>query len=75
MACALGKKLNWITGVGRYASISWCNGRRHRNHYVTVVLAESLEGAMNAKAEIDYIACGGGCERRHQVVRVDLATQ
>lgn len=71
MECALGKKASWVTGVGQYASISWCNGRRHRNHYVTVILCETLEQAMRRKSEIDYTACGGFCERRHQVVRIE----
>lgn len=72
MECALGKKVNWVTGVGQYACISWCNGRRHRNHYVTVVLHETLEQAQRAKGQIDSSACGGLCERKHQVVRVVL---
>ncbi|BBY94287.1 hypothetical protein MGALJ_39560 [Mycobacterium gallinarum] len=72
LECALGTKVNWIAGVGQYASISWCNGRRRRGHYATVILCETLEDARHRKAEIDYIACGGGCERKHQVVRVEI---
>ncbi|SLH43741.1 Uncharacterised protein [Mycobacteroides abscessus subsp. massiliense] len=68
--CALGHQIAWVVGAGQYATISWCNGRHHRNHYVTVVLAESLGDARKAMAAIDTTGCGGRCQRKHEIVRI-----
>ncbi len=77
--CALGKKLNWVVGVGQYASISWCNYRgKYGRRYVTVMLFETLEEAQQARGFIDHAGCGSACENferdngKHQVVRVDV---
>lgn len=71
MECALGKRVAWVSGVGHYASISWCNGRGYRSHYATVLLFETIEEALGAKGCIDSNSCGGGCENKHQVVRIE----
>jgi len=48
----------------RYASVSFCGPA------VTVILYPTLEGALNEKAEIDILGCGGRCigRRAHRVV-------
>ena len=48
-------RAEWIAGRGRYASVSFCGPA------VTVILYPTLEGALNEKAEIDILGCGGRC--------------
>ena len=57
-------RAEWIAGRGRYASVSFCGPA------VTVILYPTLEGALNEKAEIDILGCGGRCtgRRAHRVV-------
>lgn len=68
--CVIGKRLCWVIGVGRFATISWCDGRR-RARYVTVILHEDVDDARKAKAAMDSTGCGGRCQRKHDLVRID----
>lgn len=53
----------WYMGAGRFASLAHCRS-------LTVFLYPTLEEAEDAKAGIDRIGCGGGCDRRHEVVSI-----
>ncbi len=53
----------WIMGEGRWASLAHCRG-------LTVILFDSLDDARAAQDAIDRRACGGGCQRRHEVVEL-----
>jgi hypothetical protein len=57
-------RAEWIAGRGRYASVSFCGPA------VTVILYPTLKGALEEKAEIDILGCGGRCtgRRAHRVV-------
>jgi hypothetical protein len=55
----------WVTGEGRFASVSLCPPD------VTVMLFREREKAEEAKGLIDRLACGGRCWKRHRLV--DLA--
>lgn len=54
----------WIHGNGPYASVARC-GRG-----TTVLLAERLEDAQEAKELVDDTGCGGLCQRRHEVIQL-----
>ncbi len=53
----------WIEGEGRWASVAWCRD-------LTVQLFDSLDDAIAAQDAIDRKACGGACERRHELVEL-----
>lgn len=55
----------WIQGDGPYASVAHCR-------VLTIVLAQTAQGAQNAKALIDDMGCGGWCTARHEVVRLAI---
>ncbi len=53
----------WVWGEGRWATVTNCRG-------VTVMLHATLDDALAAVDAIDRKACGGGCQRRHEVVEL-----
>jgi hypothetical protein len=66
MKCAI-PRAAWVLGDGPYACIAWCR-------VPTVTLFDTLDDAVKARAWIDATACGGRCQRRHQVVRVEVGS-
>lgn len=64
LKCAI-PRAAWVNGSGEYASIAWCR-------VPTVWLFKTPQEAVAAKHQIDSTGCGGGCQRRHQIVRVVL---
>ena len=55
----------WVSGEGRFASVSWCHPG------ATVELYADREKAEQAKRAIDMGGCGGSCSCLHAVL--DLA--
>ncbi len=53
----------WVEGEGRWASVAHCRD-------LTVMLHKTLDDARAAVDAIDRKACGGGCQRRHEVVEL-----
>ncbi|KHL18533.1 hypothetical protein CLV56_4012 [Mumia flava] len=64
MQCAY-PRAEWVVGEGKYAVLAWCS-------VLTVTLWSNREAAFAALAEIDNLACGGRCTRRHDIVRIEL---
>lgn len=62
--CAI-RRLEWVHGTGNLALIAWCR-------VPTVTLYSDVTDAESAKRMIDGGGCGGGCNRRHEIVRVVL---
>lgn len=60
--------LEWITGDGRWATVSWCAG-------LTVVLHATAEAAIDALNSIDNTLCGHGCWGDHQIVDLSIEEQ
>jgi hypothetical protein len=56
------RKAEWITGSGRYASVSYCP------RGITVILFAERAAAEAARRGIDKWRCGGMCCGRHSVV-------
>lgn len=71
MQCAI-RNAVWVTGEGRYATISWCSGPSYRHHGPSVMLHETLDQAQKAVAFIDRFGCGGGCSKQHEIVEVAM---
>lgn len=65
MRCALGRRVEWISGRGRFAVVAYCR-------VTTVTLWETPDAARHACRVIDATGCGGRCRNRHQLVHVDL---
>jgi hypothetical protein len=63
MKCAV-PRAAWVMGSGEFATVAWCGTP-------TVELHDTLDQAVKAKALIDSTGCGGRCQRRHQIVRVN----
>lgn len=60
-----GKKAVWVTGNGPYALLAPCG-------VLTVTLWSTLEGAEEAKQQIDLTGCGGRCLRfGHRIVNLE----
>lgn len=51
----------WVTGTGRFGSVSECRG------LLTVVYFETQQEAEERKEWIDRIGCGGSCTHTHDV--------
>lgn len=67
LRCAI-PRAAWIVGAGDFAVIAWCR-------VPTVTLWPTPEAAAVALATIDApLACGGRCQYRHEVVRVERGT-
>ena len=67
LKCAIGtRRVLWVTGHGKYATVSWCGGWDE----VTVVLYEDLSEALTRLKMLDRTACGGRCIGNHQIVEV-----
>lgn len=63
----------WIVerdGGGPWASVSYCRGPYCRGDQTSVVLAPDEATARRLVAWIDDLGCGGGCTRRHRLVRL-----
>lgn len=58
-------KAIWVQGEGPYACLAWCR-------ILSVTLWETEQQAHDAKTEIDRYGCGGMCNHRHEVVRLEL---
>jgi hypothetical protein len=56
-------KAEWIQGNGPYALLSWCK-------VLTVTLWDSLESAEKQKKFIDLTGCGGGCWKKHEIIKL-----
>lgn len=59
--------LAWVQGDGHYAVIAWCRTP-------TVTLWSSATLAQAALTELDALRCGGRCTGRHEIVRIQIAT-
>lgn len=51
----------WINGRGSIALIAWCR-------QPSITLWEHTADAVGSKEFIDATGCGGGCNRRHEIV-------
>jgi hypothetical protein len=58
-----GRRAAWITGKGPFAVLAHCR-------VLTVTLWTSLEKAQAAKKQIDEHACGGRCNRDHEIINL-----
>ncbi len=56
-------KAHWITGSGRWASVSRCRG-------VTVMLWPAEAEARRALEAIAAFGCGGRCTQKHALIRL-----
>ncbi len=65
MAKCIWRRAEWIEGTGPYATVAYC-----RN--TTVQLHSSEKQARTALDFINRVGCGGFCEKRHDVVRLEL---
>lgn len=63
-----GKDAEWIDGLGQFATIADCR-------CLTVSLWPTMEKALDAKATIDSLACGGRCAKNHKVIDLAKYTQ
>ena len=59
------KRIEWITGSGPFALLAHCR-------VLTITLWKTKEEAEICKKRIDETACGGMCNRNHEIV--DLRT-
>ena len=57
---------------GPYALVSWC--KLHHPDYnrrgITITLHPTFEQAEETRIWLDGIACGGGCSRQHEVIKL-----
>lgn len=58
-------RAHWWSGEGPFVTLAYCRG-------LTVELHPTLEAAEEAKAIIDSSGCGGACQRRHRIVKLEL---
>jgi len=60
------RRAEWVTGEGRYATVSDCQDIQ------TVMLHETMDEAVKVKEQIDSTGCGSKCDsRRHKIVDMD----
>ena len=59
-----GKKAEWIVGNGQFALLAWCR-------VLTITLWSTREEAEKQKRIIDEFACGGFCNRQHEIVDLE----
>tara|TARA_Y100000310_G_C20065887_1_gene527116 strand:- start:269 stop:493 length:225 start_codon:yes stop_codon:yes gene_type:complete len=59
-----GKRSEWISGDGQYALLAWCR-------VLTVTLWKTLTEAEESKKIIDKYACGGVCNRNHEIINLN----
>src|SRR5262245_61005755 len=73
LACCRWRRAIWVSGNGRFASVSLCahsvGGGRYED--TTVQLYREHDAAVAAKRTIDATGCGNSCSRNHFVT--DLA--
>jgi hypothetical protein len=66
----------WVEGDGPYAVLAWCNSARQFAGYhaacPSVSLHADVESAEDAKRRIDLGACGGMCNRRHEIIHLAM---
>jgi len=60
-----GKTAEWITGNGRYALLAHCR-------VLTVTLWPTMDAADKSKHQIDKYACGGECNRNHEILDLEV---
>ncbi|OAV63122.1 hypothetical protein [Enteractinococcus helveticum] len=65
LKCAIPRNA-WISGTGNIAVIAWCR-------VPTITLWGNEVDAYRAKKMIDDSACGGNCNRRHDIVKVEIS--
>lgn len=63
-----GCRAEWIEGSGRFAVLAHCR-------VLTVSLWPTLEQAKNVKKRLDDYACGGKCNRDHEIVDLSATPQ
>jgi len=61
LANCLWPRAAWIAGTGRYALLAHCD-------VLTIQLHRTMRAALDSKAAIDLTACGGACQRSHEIV-------
>lgn len=61
--CAFPRMIN-LGGSGPWVVITWCKNPAYSMH-------QSIGAATAAKQQVDQFACGGGCGRQHEIVKLD----
>lgn len=56
----------------RFASVSYCRKPYIRGDQTTVYLHDDANSARAAKKWIDACGCGGGCQKNHRVIKLEL---
>ncbi len=64
LRCAV-PRAAWVAGHGKFALIAWCG-------VPTITLHQAIEPALQQRAVVDSLGCGGRCRKRHEVVHVDV---
>lgn len=64
-AKCLWKRQYWIDGDGPYALLAHCR-------VLTITLHKTQESAEADKELIDRTACGGMCNKRHEIIKIDF---
>lgn len=73
MAKCLWPNAIWIVGTGPYATVSHCRRPEVRGDQTTVMLHATADRARTALNFIDRLACGGFCQRRHDLLLLHVA--
>jgi hypothetical protein len=70
-ASCVWRKAVWVTGEGPFATVSYCvQWRPGYADSMTVMLHKTETAARHTLDFIDRTACGGGCSRAHELVRL-----